>query len=90
MKDGRYFAQPFESLDSGTDDANLMLAAWQKYGPKDLALDSIAQAGGEAKNPGRNLPLAIAISVLSAGVFYMLFAAAVFAWNAISGRSDQR
>ena len=27
------------------DDANLMLAALQKYGPKDLALDSIAQAG---------------------------------------------
>jgi branched-chain amino acid transport system substrate-binding protein len=43
--EGLYFAQPFESLDSGTDDAKLMLAAWQKYGPKDLALDSIAQAG---------------------------------------------
>jgi branched-chain amino acid transport system substrate-binding protein len=43
--EGLYFAQPFESLDSGTDDAKLMLAAVQKYGPKDLALDSIAQAG---------------------------------------------
>jgi branched-chain amino acid transport system substrate-binding protein len=43
--DGLYFAQPFDSLDSGTPDANLMLAAVQKYGPKDLALDSIAQAG---------------------------------------------
>jgi APA family basic amino acid/polyamine antiporter len=43
-----------------------------------IGFDSIAQAGGEAKNPGRNLPLAIAISVLSAGVFYMLFAAAVY------------
>ena len=42
---GLYFAQPFDSLDSGTPDANLMLAAVSKYGPKDLALDSIAQAG---------------------------------------------
>jgi branched-chain amino acid transport system substrate-binding protein len=43
--EGLYFAQPFESIDSGSDDANLMLAALQKYGPKDLALDSIAEAG---------------------------------------------
>jgi branched-chain amino acid transport system substrate-binding protein len=43
--EGLYFAQPFESLDSGSADAKLMLAALQKYGPKDLALDSIAQAG---------------------------------------------
>jgi branched-chain amino acid transport system substrate-binding protein len=43
--EGLYFAQPFESLDSGSDDANLMLAAIKKYGPADLALDSIAQAG---------------------------------------------
>jgi branched-chain amino acid transport system substrate-binding protein len=43
--EGLYFAQPFESLDSGSPDAKLMLAALQKYGPRDLALDSIAQAG---------------------------------------------
>jgi branched-chain amino acid transport system substrate-binding protein len=43
--DGLYFAQPFDSLSSGTPDAKVMLAAVQKYGPKDLALDSIAQAG---------------------------------------------
>jgi branched-chain amino acid transport system substrate-binding protein len=43
--EGLYFAQPFESLDSGSDDANVMLAAINKYGAKDIALDSIAQAG---------------------------------------------
>jgi branched-chain amino acid transport system substrate-binding protein len=43
--EGLYFAQPFDSLDSGTDDAKAMLAAVQKYGPANLALDSIAQAG---------------------------------------------
>jgi branched-chain amino acid transport system substrate-binding protein len=46
--DGLYFAQPFDSLDSGTDDAKLMLAAVQKYGDKDIHLDSIAQAGFSA------------------------------------------
>ncbi|HWI72593.1 MAG TPA: ABC transporter substrate-binding protein [Baekduia sp.] len=43
--EGLYFAQPFESLDSGSDDANLTLAAIKKYGAADIALDSIAQAG---------------------------------------------
>jgi branched-chain amino acid transport system substrate-binding protein len=43
--EGLYFAQPFVSLDSGDKDANVMVAAIQKYGPRDLALDSIAQAG---------------------------------------------
>ena len=46
--EGLYFAQPFDSLDSGTTDANLMLAVVKKYGPADLALDSIAQAGFNA------------------------------------------
>jgi branched-chain amino acid transport system substrate-binding protein len=43
--EGLYFAQPFQSVDSGTDDANLMLAAIKKYGGDEIALDSIAQAG---------------------------------------------
>src|SRR3954465_2444878 len=43
--EGLYFAQPFESPDSGSDDAKTFPAATQKYAPKTLALDSIAQAG---------------------------------------------
>jgi APA family basic amino acid/polyamine antiporter len=43
-----------------------------------IGFDSIAQAGGEAKNPGRNLPLAIGIAVVSVGIFYMLFTSAVY------------
>ena len=43
-----------------------------------IGFDSIAQAGGEARNPGRSLPLAIAISVVSVGCFYLLFTAAVY------------
>lgn len=43
-----------------------------------IGFDSIAQAGGEARNPGRSLPLAIGIAVVTVGTFYMLFTAAVY------------
>lgn len=43
-----------------------------------IGFDSIAQAGGEAKNPTTALPKAIAISVLTVGGFYFLFTAAVY------------
>lgn len=43
-----------------------------------IGFDSIAQAGGEAHRPGRSLPLAIAIAVVTVGTFYMLFTAAVY------------
>ena len=43
-----------------------------------IGFDAIAQAGGEARNPGRNLPLAIAIAVLTVGTYYLLFTAAVY------------
>ncbi|MCB0276490.1 MAG: APC family permease [Calditrichaeota bacterium] len=43
-----------------------------------IGFDSIAQAGGEAKNPARNLPLAIAIAIGGVGAFYLLFTGAVY------------
>ncbi|MCH7862491.1 MAG: amino acid permease, partial [Proteobacteria bacterium] len=43
-----------------------------------IGFDSIAQAGGEARNPHRSLPLAIGIAVLTVGTFYLLFTAAVY------------
>jgi amino acid transporter len=43
-----------------------------------IGFDSIAQAGGEAKNPNRTLPLAIGLAVVSVSIFYMLFTAAVY------------
>lgn len=43
-----------------------------------IGFDSIAQAGGEAKNPGRNLPLAIGLAVAIVGSFYLLFCGAVY------------
>ena len=58
-----------------------------------IGFDSIAQAGGEAKNPGRNLPLAIALAVISVATFYMLFTAAVYhavPWQYIAAEAQQR
>lgn len=43
-----------------------------------IGFDSIAQAGGEARNPSRNLPLAIGLAVGIVGTFYLLFAGAVY------------
>jgi APA family basic amino acid/polyamine antiporter len=43
-----------------------------------IGFDSIAQAGGEAKNPSRNLPLAIGLAITVVGVFYFLFTSAVY------------
>ena len=43
-----------------------------------IGFDSIAQAGGEARDPERLLPLAIGIAVVTVGSFYLLFTAAVY------------
>ena len=43
-----------------------------------IGFDAIAQAGGEAKNPGKNLPLAIGIAIVTVGSYYFLFTAAVY------------
>ncbi len=43
-----------------------------------IGFDSVAQAGGEAKNPSRNLPLAIGISIVGLAAYYILFTAAIY------------
>ncbi|MFD2203756.1 APC family permease [Shivajiella indica] len=43
-----------------------------------IGFDSIAQAGGEAKNPTRRLPSAIGLTILFVGSYYMIFTAAVY------------
>jgi len=58
-----------------------------------IGFDSIAQAGGEAKRPGRDLPLAIGIAVVSVGIFYMLFTGAVYhavPWQFIAAEAPHR
>jgi amino acid transporter len=58
-----------------------------------IGFDSIAQAGGEARNPNRALPLAILIAIVTVGTFYMLFTAAVYhavPWAYIAEESATR
>lgn len=43
-----------------------------------IGFDSIAQAGGEAKHPSRNLPLAIGIAIVAVGGYYFVFTSAVY------------
>jgi APA family basic amino acid/polyamine antiporter len=58
-----------------------------------IGFDTIAQAGGEARNPERALPLAIGIAVVSVGTFYMLFTAAVYhtvPWQFVAERAQSQ
>ena len=58
-----------------------------------IGFDSIAQAGGEAREPGRSLPLAIGIAVVTVGGFYLLFTAAVYhavPWSYIAQEAATR
>jgi len=43
-----------------------------------IGFDSIAQAGGEAKNPTKSIPTAILLAIIGVGCFYFLFASAVY------------
>lgn len=49
-----------------------------------IGFDSIAQAGGEAKNPSKSLPRAIIITFCSVAIFYLAFTYSVYnivPWN---------
>jgi APA family basic amino acid/polyamine antiporter len=43
-----------------------------------IGFDAISQAGGEARNPSRNLPRSILIAIGSVALYYVLFTAAVY------------
>ncbi len=58
-----------------------------------IGFDSIAQAGGEARYPSRDLPLAIFIAVGSVAIFYFLFTAAVYhtvPWQYVAAEAARR
>lgn len=58
-----------------------------------IGFDSIAQAGGEARRPARDLPLAIFISVGVVALFYFLFTAAVYhtvPWAYVAAEAQRR
>ena len=84
---------PVPAGDAPTLGLGILLAASALLFSSFIGFDSIAQAGGEAKNPGRNLPLAIGIAVVTVGVFYMLFTTAVYhavPWQFIAEKARQQ
>jgi len=69
----------------------ILLAASAVLFSSFIGFDSIAQAGGEVRDPNRTMPLAIGISVVSVGTFYLLFTAAVYhavPWNFIAEKAQ--
>ena len=76
--------------DAAPFDLGKLLAASAILFSSFIGFDSIAQAGGEAKDPHRSLPIAIGIAVVTVGTFYMVFTAAVYhtvPWNFIAERA---
>ena len=63
---------------SGTFNIKTLITAAAVLFASFIGFDSIAQAGGEARNPSRSLPLAIALTMIVVGSFYILFTAAVY------------
>lgn len=73
-KEGRVFL-PNETIQF---DWRVFLSAAALLFSSFIGFDSIAQAGGEAKNPTKSLPKAILLAIIGVGVFYFLFATAVY------------
>ena len=58
-----------------------------------IGFDSIAQAGGEAKNPQRSLPLAIGIAIGAVSLYYFIFTMAMYhavPWQFIAEEAQQK
>ena len=68
----------FEPVSTMAFDWRIFLSAAALLFASFIGFDSIAQAGSEAKNPERNLPKAILCAIISVGLFYFIFTAAVY------------
>lgn len=83
----------FEPVSSVPFDWRIFLSAAALLFSSFIGFDSIAQAGSEAKNPSKSLPRAILLAIFSVGVFYFLFAAAVYhvvPWSFIAAEATQK
>lgn len=64
--------------EEGIFDWTIFLSAAALLFSSFIGFDSIAQAGGEAKNPTQNLPRAIGLAILIVSLFYIAFTYAVY------------
>ncbi|MDX5339473.1 MAG: APC family permease, partial [Cyclobacteriaceae bacterium] len=65
-------------LYSGTWNWKTFLSAAALLFSSFIGFDAIAQAGGEAKYPEKNLPRAIGLAIFGVGIFYFAFTYAVY------------
>lgn len=89
QRDGAELPEPAAS----PFDLSTFLAAAAVLFASFIGFDSIAQAGGEAKRPSRNLPLAIGLAVFTVGAYYFLFTAAVYhtvPWTYVAEQAAER
>lgn len=80
----------FVTTEKAVFDWRIFLSAAALLFSSFIGFDSIAQAGGEAKNPTKSLPRAILLAISSVGLFYFLFASAVYhtvPWSFIAEES---
>lgn len=68
----------FTPILSSNFDWKIFLSASALLFSSFIGFDSIAQAGGEAKNPTKNLPTAILLAIIGVGCYYFLFSSAVY------------
>jgi len=83
----------FVPITSVNFDLRLFLSAAALLFSSFIGFDAIAQAGGEAKNPGKNLPKAILLAIVGLGLYYFLFATAVYRvvpWSFIAAEAMEK
>ena len=84
---------PFTDLSQAPFDWNVFLAAAAILFSSFIGFDSIAQAGGEAKNPQKTLPKAIGLAILGVGIYYFSFASAVYhavPWQYVAAKAMEQ
>ena len=90
------FSQALGGFDASGEqpfDWNIFLAAAAILFSSFIGFDSIAQAGGEAKNPAKRLPLAIGMAIAGVGLYYFVFASAVYhavPWQYVAAEAQAR
>lgn len=82
---------PSTSAPDGSFNSETFLSAVAVLFASYIGFDSIAQAGGEAINPEKNLPRAIGLAIVGVTIFYLLFTVSVYyliPWQEVARESS--
>jgi APA family basic amino acid/polyamine antiporter len=85
------FQEAIQSVAGGAFDWQIFLTAAAVLFASFIGFDGIAQAGGEAINPEKNLPRAIAWAIGGVTLFYVLFTLSVYhliPWQYVANQSQ--